>query len=242
MLLFPKGRIERGKGVKNLNEKKLVGEKAVEFIKDGMVVGLGTGSTVYYTIMKLGQLVKEGLSIQGIPTSVQTEELAKKLGIPLASFKEIEQIDVAIDGADEVDSNLDLIKGGGGALLREKIIAKAAKKFIVVATPSKMVEKLGAFPLPVEVVPFGAEWTAKHLQELRGEPTLRQINGKPYQTDNGNYIFDCVFPNITQIHKLEESLNKIPGVIENGLFIGMADLVISLDGKSQPIFLRRGGK
>ena len=225
-----------------MNEKQLVGEKAVEFIKDGMVVGLGTGSTVYYTIMKLGQLVKEGLSIQGIPTSIQTEELAKKLGIPLASFKEIEQIDVAIDGADEVDSNLDLIKGGGGALLREKIIAKAAKKFIVVATPSKMVEKLGAFPLPVEVVPFGAEWTAKHLQELRGEPTLRQINGKPYQTDNGNYIFDCVFPNITQIHELDESLNKIPGVIENGLFIGMADLVISLDGKSQPIFLRRGGK
>ena len=99
---------------------------------------------------------------------------------------------MAIDGADEVDSNLDLIKGGGGALLREKIIAKAAKKFIVVTTPSKMVEKLGTFPIPVEVVPFGAEWTAKHLQELRGEPTLRQINGKPYRTDNGNYIFDCV--------------------------------------------------
>ena len=118
-----------------MNEKRLVGEKAVDFIKDGMVVGLGTGSTVYYTIMKLGQLVKEGLSIQGIPTSIQTEELATKLGIPLASFQEIEQIDVAIDGADEVDSNLDLIKGGGGALLREKIIAKAAKKFIVVATP-----------------------------------------------------------------------------------------------------------
>ena len=142
MLLFPNVRIECGKGVKNLNEKLLVGEKAVEFIKDGMVVGLGTGSTVYYTIMKLGQLVKEGLSIQGIPTSIQTEELAKKLEIPLASYKEIEKIDVAIDGADEVDSNLDLIKGGGGALLREKIIAKAAKKFIVVATPSKMVGKI----------------------------------------------------------------------------------------------------
>ena len=127
---FSKARIESGKGVKDLNEKQLVGEKAVEFIKDGMVVGLGTGSTVYYTIMKLGQLVKEGLSIQGIPTSVQTEELAKKLEIPLASYKEIEQIDVAIDGADEVDSNLDLIKGGGGALLREKIIAKAAKNLL----------------------------------------------------------------------------------------------------------------
>ena len=105
-----------------------------------------------------------------------------------------------------------------------------------------MAEKLGSFPLPVEVVPFGAEWTAKHLKELGGKPSLRQMNGKPYLTDNGNYIFDCVFPNLTQPHELEESLNKIPGVIENGLFIGMADLVISLDGKSQPIFLRKRRK
>ena len=111
-----------------MNEKKLVGEKAADFVKDGMVVGLGTGSTVYYTILKLGQLVKEGLSIQGIPTSIQTAELAKKLEIPLVSFQEIEQIDVAIDGADEVDFHFNLIKGGGGALLREKIIAKAAQR------------------------------------------------------------------------------------------------------------------
>jgi ribose 5-phosphate isomerase A len=228
--------------VKNLNEKKLVGEKAVEFIKDGMVVGLGTGSTVYYTILKLGQLVKEGLSIQGIPTSIRTAELAKKLGIPLASFQEIEQIDIAIDGADEVDSNLYLIKGGGGALLREKIIAKAAQKFIVVATPAKMSKKLGSFPLPVEVMPFGAEWTAKHIRELGGKLSLRKVNGTPYLTDNGNYIFDCVFPNLTQPNELEGSLNKIPGVIENGLFIGMADLLISLDGKNESIFLKRGGK
>src|SRR3954463_1178740 len=186
MLLFPNERIESGKGVKNLNEKRLVGENAVEFIKDGMVVGLGTGSTVYYTIMKIGQLVKEGLSIQGIPTSIQTAELATKLGISLASFQEIGEIDVAIDGANEVDSNFNLIKGGGGALLREKIIAKAAQQFIVVATPAKLSNKFGSFPLPVEVVPFGAEWTAKHLEELRGKPSLRQINGKPYRTDNGN--------------------------------------------------------
>src|SRR3954468_7261072 len=177
MLLFPNERIESGKGVKKLNEKQLVGENAVEFIKDGMVVGLGTGSTVYYTIMKIGQLVKEGLSIQGIPTSIQTAELATKLGISLASFQEIGEIDVAIDGADEVDSNLDLIKGGGGALLREKIIAKAAKQFIVVATPSKMVEKLGVQRLPVEVVPFGAELTEKHLRELGGNPVLRIVDG-----------------------------------------------------------------
>ena len=230
------------RGGRDLNEKKLVGEKAADFVKDGMVVGLGTGSTVYYTMLKLGQLVKEGLSIQGIPTSIRTAELAKSLGIPLANFQEIEQIDIAIDGADEVDFHFNLIKGGGGALLREKIIAKAAQEFIVVATPAKLSEKLGSFPLPVEVVPFGVEWTAKHLEELRGKPSLRQINGKPYRTDNGNYILDCIFPNLSQPCELEISLNKIPGVVENGLFIGMADLVISLDGKNQPIFLKRGGK
>ena len=146
-----------------MNEKKIVGEKAVEFIKDGMVVGLGTGSTVYYTILKLGQLVKEGLSIQGIPTSIQTAELAKKLGIPLGSFKEIEQIDIAIDGADEVDFQFNLIKGGGGALLREKIIAKAAQKFIVVATPAKLSEKLGMH--------FPFQWKL-FLSVLNGLPNI----------------------------------------------------------------------
>jgi ribose 5-phosphate isomerase A len=230
------------RGGRDLNGKKIVGEKAADFVKDGMVVGLGTGSTVYYTILKLGQLVKEGLSIQGIPTSIQTAKLAKKWGIPLVSSQDVEQIDVAIDGADEVDSHFNLIKGGGGALLREKIIAKSAQAFIVVVTPDKWSQNLGSFPLPVEVVPFGAEWTAKHLEELRGEPSLRQINGKPYRTDNGNYIFDCVFPNVTQPCELDLSLNKIPGVIENGLFIGMADLIISLDENNQPIFLKRGGK
>ncbi|WP_043930330.1 ribose-5-phosphate isomerase RpiA [Bacillus sp. EB01] len=224
-----------------MNEKKIVGEKAADFIKDGMVVGLGTGSTVYYTILKLGQLVKEGLSIKGIPTSIQTAELAKKLQIPLVSFQEIEQIDVSIDGADEVDSHLNLIKGGGGALLREKIIAKAAQQFIVVADSSKLVNGLGVFPLPVEVVPLGVKLTENHIKELGGKPRLRQLDGNPYRTDNGNYIFDCIFPKITQPLELEISLNKIPGVVENGLFIGMADLVVSLDEKNQPIYLNRGG-
>lgn len=219
-----------------MDEKKLVGEKAVDFVKDGMVVGLGTGSTVYYTIIKLGQLVKEGLSITGIPTSFHTEELAKKVGIPIGDFKEIEQIDVTIDGADEVDSNLNLIKGGGGALLREKIIAKAAKTFIVVATPPKMVEKLGAFKLPVEVVPFGAELTEKHIREIGGEPLLRQTKGNPFITDNGNYIFDCAFLDISNPKKLEKHLNLIPGVVGNGLFVGMSDTVITLD-QTKNIFL-----
>lgn len=230
------------RGGRNLNEKKIVGEKAVEFIKDGMVVGLGTGSTVYYSILKLGQLVKEGLSIQGIPTSIQTEELAKKMEIPLANFHRVGQIDVAIDGADEVDVNLNLIKGGGGALLREKIIAKAARTFIVVATPVKMVNKLGTFRLPVEIVPFGAEWTGEHIKELGLEPSLRQLNGTPYRTDNGNYIFDCALSESSQPEKLEVSLNLIPGVVENGLFIGMSNLVISLDRKNQPVLIKRGGK
>lgn len=222
-----------------MNEKKVVGEKAAEFIKDGMVVGLGTGSTVYYTIIKLGQLVKEGLSIQGIPTSLQTEELAKKAGIPLGNFKEIEQIDVAIDGADEVDAHLNLIKGGGGALLREKIIAKAANTFIVVAAPSKMVETLGAFHLPVEVVPFGAELTEKHIRKLGCVPYLRQMKNTPYKTDNGNYIFDCVFSEISEPQKLEEKLNMLPGVVENGLFVGMSDLVISLDQENNVVFIEQ---
>ncbi|WP_419954380.1 ribose-5-phosphate isomerase RpiA [Neobacillus niacini] len=211
-----------------MNEKKEVGEKAVEYVKDGMVVGLGTGSTVFYTITKLGQLVQQGLSIKGVPTSEQTKQLAIQLGIPLVSFNEIEQIDVAIDGADEVDSELNLIKGGGGALLREKIIAAAAKTFIVVADSDKNVDTLGTFPLPIEVVPFGYEMTAKHIRKLGGSPKLRKKDGAPYRTDNGNYIIDSNFQEITQSRELEKNLNLIPGVVDNGLFVDMADIVITI--------------
>ncbi|RFU71401.1 ribose-5-phosphate isomerase RpiA [Peribacillus saganii] len=210
-------------------EKQIVGEKAAQFVKDGMVIGLGTGSTVFYTIQKLGLLVKQGLSIKGIPTSFQTERLAKENGIPLANFHEIEQIDIAIDGADEVNPELDLIKGGGGALLREKIIARAARTFIVVADTSKMVDRLGTFQLPVEVIPFGYEMTEKHIRSLGSDLHIRIVNGQAFKTDNGNYIFDCNFPNITNPKQLEQDLNMIPGVVENGLFVGMADIVITLD-------------
>ena len=148
----------------SVNEKQLVGEKAAEYVKDGMVVGLGTGSTIFYTILKLSHLVKQGLNIRGVPTSEVTAELAREYGIPLVDFSEIEDIDVAIDGADQVDSDLNLIKGGGGALLREKIIAHSADTFIVIADSSKLANRLGAFPLPVEVVPFGFEMTAKRIQ------------------------------------------------------------------------------
>ncbi|WP_413300855.1 ribose-5-phosphate isomerase RpiA [Bacillus sp. 1P10SD] len=220
-------------------DKKIVGEKAAEFVKDGMVVGLGTGSTVFYTIQKLGQLVKEGLSIKGIPTSVQTEELAKELGIPLTSFSEIESIDIAIDGADEVNSELELIKGGGGALLREKIIARAAKIFIVVADSSKMVEKLGAFRLPVEVITFGYEMTEKNIRAIGLVPEIRLNGETPFITDNGNYIFDCQIPEHVQPERLERMLNMIPGVVENGLFVGMTDMVITLDQIKNVVVLRR---
>ena len=222
-----------------MDEKQIVGEKAAEFVKDGMVVGLGTGSTVFYTIQKLGQLVKEGLSIKGIPTSVQTEELAKELGIPLTSFSEIESIDIAIDGADEVNSELELIKGGGGALLREKIIARAAKTFIVVADSSKRVGKLGAFRLPVEVIPFGYEMTEKHIRAIGLVPEIRLNRENPFITENGNYIFDCEISEHVQPERLERMLNMIPGVVENGLFVGMTDLVITLDLEKNVVMLRK---
>ncbi|WP_462413250.1 ribose-5-phosphate isomerase RpiA [Neobacillus sp. Marseille-QA0830] len=223
-----------------MNEKKEVGEKAVDYVKDGMVVGLGTGSTVYYTLHKLATLVQQGLSIRGIPTSFQTKKLAMELGIPLVSFKEVEQIDLALDGADEVSPDLHLIKGGGGALLREKIIAKASKTFVVVADSHKMVHQLGTFPLPVEVLPFGVEMTSKYIQELGGSTKLRLTEGIPYLTDNGNYILDCNFQNITNPGTLEKNLNLIPGVIDNGLFVGMADIVITMNAsKGIDINLRK---
>lgn len=226
-----------------MNEKKEVGEKAAEYVKDGMIVGLGTGSTVFYTIVRLGELIKQGLSIRGIPTSVQTEKLAQESGIPLVSFHEVDHIDVAIDGADEVNPELALIKGGGGALLREKIIANAADTFIVVADSHKIVPKLGAFPLPVEVVPFGFEVTMKYVQGLGTKPQLRLADGKPYITDNGNYILDCTFPEIMEPEKLERELNMIPGVVENGLFNKMADILITMDHEQKlSITNRKDGK
>ncbi|MEH7246127.1 ribose-5-phosphate isomerase RpiA [Neobacillus niacini] len=220
-------------------DKKEVGEKAIDYVKDGMVVGLGTGSTVYYFISKLGQLVQQGLSIKGVPTSKQTEKLANELGIPLVSFNEIEQIDVAIDGADEVDQELHLIKGGGGALLREKIIAAAAKTFIVIADSHKNVNKLGTFPLPIEVVPYGVEMTIKHIRELGGSPELRKKDGTIFLTDNGNYILDSSFQEIKQPKELEKNLNLIPGVVDNGLFVGMADAVITIVDNKLVTIVRR---
>jgi len=208
--------------------KNLAGEKAVDHIEDGMIVGLGTGSTVEYTLRKLGKLVKEGLKIQGIPTSIHTQRVAKEEKIPLTTLDENPVIDVTIDGADEVDSDLNLIKGGGGALTREKIIAYNSKKVIIVIDDSKIVKALGIdFPLPVEVTKFGWTSTKKTLEDFGCNIVLREImKDEPYITDNSNYILDCEFERIDDPAQLEKDINNIPGVVENGLFIGLVNEVI----------------
>jgi ribose 5-phosphate isomerase A len=208
--------------------KKLAGEEAVKHIEDDMIVGLGTGSTVEYTLRKLGELVNEGFKIKGIPTSVHTKRIAKGEKIPLTTLDENPEIDVTIDGADEVDSNLNLIKGGGGALTREKIIAFNSKKVIIVIDDSKVVKALGIdFPLPVEIIKFGWTSTKKILEEFGCNVELREImKNEPYITDNGNYILDCEFERIDNPVQLEKDINSIPGVVENGLFINLVNKVI----------------
>ena len=207
--------------------KKLSAENAVEQIEDGMIIGLGTGSTVKYAIKKLGVLVRNGLSIQGIPTSGQTKKLAIQENIPLTSLSEHPEIDLTIDGADEVDSDLNLIKGGGGALTREKIIAFHSKRLIIVVDDSKVVKSLGIdFPLPVEVVKFEWKATKRSLETFGCNVQLRKIMEDPFITDNGNYILDCEFDRIANPEQLEQDINMIPGVVENGLFIGLAHKVI----------------
>lgn len=209
-----------------MNPKQLVGEKATEYIKDGMIVGLGTGSTAYFAIQKIGQLVKEGLKIKGVPTSKATEQLATELNIPLLPISEVSEIDVTIDGADEFDPNKQAIKGGGGALLREKIVASVSKFFIIIADESKRSEVLGSFPLPVEVTPFAWEVTQRQVDKFGCDSTLRMKDGKPFVTDNQNYILDCKFEKIENPADLAIQLNQIPGVVENGLFTNMAKLIV----------------
>jgi len=208
--------------------KRLAGEKAIEQIEDGMVIGLGTGSTIEYALKKLGDLVRDGLRIKGIPTSVHTQRIAKDYEIPLTTLEENPIIDLTIDGADEVDSDLNLIKGGGGALTREKIIAYNSKKVIIVIDDSKIVKALGIdIALPVEVLRFGWTATKKTLEGFGCEVGLRKIMGdEPFITDNSNYILDCDFDRIDNPTQLEIDINNVPGVVENGLFIGLVDEVI----------------
>jgi len=209
-------------------QKALAALKAMEFVQDEQILGLGTGSTVHHFLTALGQRVQQGLRVRGVPTSQATAVYARQLGIPLLSNEEPWDIDVAVDGADQVDPRLNLIKGGGGALLREKIVAKAAQQFIVIVDQAKQVARLGLpFPLPVEIVPFGWRTTQRHLENLGWQSPLRQRAGQPFLTDNGNYIIDLHIPEIANPSALELSLNQIPGVVECGLFVMMTSLVIT---------------
>src|SRR5580658_6805203 len=207
--------------------KKLAAAKAVGYIRNGMTLGLGTGSTAYWAIHGIGEQVKNGLSVRAVATSIQSESLARELGIPIVPFSEIDHLDITIDGADEVDEKLNLIKGGGGALLREKIVASATRFYIIIVDESKLVYRLGKFPLPVEVAPFGWELTSRRLVELGGTPRMRMAGDAPFLTDNQHYILDTSFGLISDPARLHEQVSAITGVMEDGFFIDMADIVIA---------------
>lgn len=213
-------------GLEAAEMKRIVAEAAVdEYVRDGMNVGLGTGSTAYYAIRRIGQLVSEnGYRLKCVATSVQSEELARGWGIDVVNLDEVDKLDVTIDGADEIDPMMNLVKGLGGALLREKIVAAATVNEIIVADDSKLVPMLGTkAPLPVEVLRFGHEHTCFALKRQGCEPVLRMKEGKPFVTDGGNYIYDCRFPGgIARPFFIESAIDVIPGVVENGLFLNTA--------------------
>lgn len=220
-----------------MNAKQAAAFKAVSYIQDGMIVGLGTGSTAYWAIQYLGERVQNGLKVTAVATSDETERLAREVNIDIQPLDGVDILDIDIDGADEVDKNLNLIKGGGGALLREKIVAVASKMFIVIADESKLVYTLGKFPLPVEVIVFGYTHTAKKLASLGCKPVLRIKENRAFITDNGNYILDCHFDAIADPGALQQKINAIAGVVESGLFVKVASRVIvgSVDGTVKEI-------
>lgn len=220
-------------------EKKAAARSSLRFVKDGQVVGLGTGSTAAYFIQLLGEKVKNGLQIRGIPSSDRSREQAVSLGIPLTTLDECQQIDVTVDGADEVDPQLRLIKGGGGALLHEKVVASATQQLVIVADATKRVPVLGKFPLPVEVIKFAKALVKKKIEALGAQVELRRsADGKPFLTDENNYVLDCRFGQIPDADALARRLSDMPGIVEHGLFIGMASVVLVANG-SEVIELRR---
>ncbi|MCE9650411.1 MAG: ribose-5-phosphate isomerase RpiA [Parvibaculum sp.] len=215
------------------NQKQAAARRALEFVEDGMKIGVGTGSTAEEFVKLLAERVAGGLKIVGVPTSERTLALATKLGVPMSNLDDTPHLDLTIDGADELDGQLRLIKGGGGALLREKIVATSSDKMIVIADASKVVATLGAFPLPIEVIPFGAVSTAARIAEIssahgcQGKIARRcDSYGEPFFTDSNNFIFDCAFGGIPDPDGLARELNLIPGVVETGLFIGIAKLAL----------------
>lgn len=215
-------------------EKQAAARRSLKYVRDGYVVGLGTGSTAYYAIRFLGEMVRSGLKILAIPTSVASRDLAVSAGIPLTTFEDCSEIDVTIDGADEISPALELIKGGGGALLREKIVASASRKIVIIADSTKQVPGLGKFPLPVEVVPFAEALLMKHIAKLDASVTLRKDpSGRPLITEEGHHILDCSFGLIPDPERLANDLKSMPGVVEHGLFLDLAD--VALIGKDSEV-------
>ena len=223
------------------NPKQAAGERAADYVNNDMIVGLGTGSTAYFAIVRLAERVRdEGLGIRCIATSERSATLARELGISLTSFAEVLHVDVTIDGADEVDPAFNLIKGGGGALLREKFVASASETELIIVDEGKLKKRLGAFPLPVEVVPFGWQVTRQRLQQLGCEARFRSSNNDAFVTDNGNYILDCSFGAIDDPPALEREIVGTCGVVECGIFTGLATRIIigksdgSLEERTEP--------
>jgi ribose 5-phosphate isomerase A len=217
--------------LRRMDPKQRAADAALEEIRDGQVVGLGTGSTAERFIVALAEAVRSGRfgNIRGVPTSAASERLARDEGIPLVGFDRVEKIDITIDGADEIAPNLDLIKGLGGALLREKLVAQNSKRLVIIADESKLMPYLGArSPLPVEVARFGLEATERFLRGLGCQPALRRdgTSGAPLVTDNGNHIFDCRFARIDDAHELHAKLKSRAGIVEHGLFLGIANLAL----------------
>lgn len=215
----------------NLDEYKMqAAEHALQYVTSGMAIGLGTGSTAAHMVRGLAERLRDGRlhDVVGVPTSEATAALARRLGVPLATLEEYPDLDVALDGADEIDPMLYLIKGLGGALLREKIVAASARNVVIIGDETKLVGQLGAHtPLPVEVIPFGLPLCTRRLAELGCTPTLRRAaDNTPFRTDEGNAILDCRFPGIIDAAALNAAINAIPGVVEHGLFIGMATVVV----------------
>lgn len=210
-----------------MNVKQMVGEKAAEFVKDGMVIGLGTGSTAYYMVEAVGKKVSEGLNVVGVTTSTRTKEQAEKLGIPLKSVDEVDKIDLTIDGADEISSTYQGIKGGGGALLFEKIVADNSTEVIWIVDESKMVDELGAFPLPVEVIPYGSQQLFRLFEAKGYKPAFRTDEKDAYYvTDAGHYIIDLHLEKIEKPHELAKWLDGLTGMVEHGLFLDRVNTII----------------
>ncbi|UKT62764.1 ribose-5-phosphate isomerase RpiA [Pedobacter mucosus] len=217
-------------------EKQAAAIAAIAFVKNGDVVGLGTGSTATYAINALGKKVAEGLKIKAAASSIRTEELAKSLGIEIVSLENLSTIDISIDGADEFTESLNLIKGGGGALFREKIIATLSKNSIIVVDRSKKVKKLGAFTIPIEVIPLAFQYVFDQILKLSGKATKRKKGNKNFITDNGNYIIDADFGLLEKPEELAIALNQINGVLAHGLFIGLTSKIIMSTGNDIIVF------